>query len=147
MRLEHLLSLGGMLLGLSWSASAAGADDRSPEATIRAHIEAYNARDMEAFVAVLADTVELYEHPAKLLAKGIPQMRERYAVRFREPNLHAEILQRSVMGNVVVDHERVTRTFPEGTGTSEVIAIYEVAGGRIAKEWLILGPRRLDAKP
>jgi hypothetical protein len=91
--------------------------------------------------------VELYEHPAKLLARGIPQMRERYAVRFKEPNLHARILQRTVMGNVVVDHERITRTFPEGAGTSEAVAIYEVVGGKIAKEWLILGPRQLDPKP
>ena len=121
--------------------------ERSPEATIRAHIAAYNARDMEAFVALLADSVELYEHPAKLLAKGIPQVRERYAVRFTDPNLHAEILQRTVMGSVVVDHERITRTFPEGTGTSEAVAIYEVVGGRIAREWLILGPRQLDGKP
>jgi hypothetical protein len=147
MRLEHLLPLGGVLLGLALPGGASAGGVRGPEATVRAHVDAYNAKDMEAFVAVLADSVELYEHPDKLLAKGIPQMRERYAQRFREPNLHAAVLQRTVMGNVVVDHERVRRTFPEGPGWLEAIAIYEVAGGRIAKEWLILGPRRLDAKP
>jgi putative hydrolase of HD superfamily len=51
------------------------------------------------------------------------------------------------MGNVVVDHERVTRTFPEGRGVLDAVAIYEVENGKIAKVWLILGPKTLDAKP
>jgi hypothetical protein len=33
--------------------------------------------------------------------------------RFQEPNLEAVLLKRTVMGSIVVDHERVTRTFPE----------------------------------
>ena len=67
-------------------------------------------------LATYAEDAQLLEHPAKLLATGLVQMRERYAARFKEPNLHAAIVKRIVMGNVVVDHERVTRTFPEGTG-------------------------------
>jgi hypothetical protein len=34
-----------------------------------------------------------------------------------------------VFGNMVVDQERVTRTFPEGPGQIDVIAIYEIEGG------------------
>ena len=49
--------------------------------------------------------------------------------------------------NVVVDHEKVTATLPEGRGLIEAIAIYEVQGGKIAKAWLIYGPRVLDPKP
>jgi hypothetical protein len=48
------------------------------------------------------------------------------------------------MGKMVIDHERVTRTFPEGPGTIELIAIYEVQNGKIAKAWFIFGPRQLS---
>ena len=118
----------------------------SPEAIVQAQVEAYNARDIDAFLATYAEDAQLFEHPAKLLATGSVQMRERYAARFKEPHLHAVIVKRIVMGNVVVDHERVTRTFPEGTGVVEAVAIYEVQNGKIAKVWLIVGPKTLDAK-
>ncbi len=119
----------------------------SPETIVQAQVEAYNARDIDAFLATYAEDAQLFEHPAKLLATGSVQMRERYAARFKEPNLHAVIVKRIVMGNVVVDHERVTRTFPEGTGVLDAVAIYEVQNGKIAKGWLIVGPKTLDAKP
>jgi hypothetical protein len=114
---------------------------------VQAQFDAYNARDIDAFVATYTKDAQLFEHPAKLLAAGSAQFRERYAPRFKEPNLHAVIVTRIVMGNTVIDHERVTRTFPEGTGVLDAIAIYEVQGGKIAKAWLILGPKSLDAKP
>lgn len=47
------------------------------------------------------------------------------------------------MGNTVVDHELVTRNFPEGKGQVEVICIYEVQDGKIAKAWFKMGERRL----
>jgi hypothetical protein len=50
-----------------------------------------------------------------------------------------------VMGSFVVDHERVTRTFPEGAGTVELLMIYEVQDGRITKAWSIAGAKTLDA--
>jgi hypothetical protein len=52
-----------------------------------------------------------------------------------------------VVGNKVVDQEVVTRTFPEGTGHIDVIAVYEVKGDKIANAWFILGSPVLDAQP
>ena len=48
------------------------------------------------------------------------------------------------VGNVVVDQEMVTRTFPEGTGQVEVLAIYEVHGEKIANAWFKMGTPILD---
>ena len=48
---------------------------------------------------------------------------------------------------MVIDHEKVTRTFPEGTGTIELVAIYEVQNGKIAKAWFIFDAMTLDGKP
>jgi len=87
----------------------------------------------------------MFEHPAKLLARGSAALRERFVARFQEPNLHARLLKRIVMGNTVIDHERVTRTFPEGAGTMELVMIYEVKKGRIATAWSIAGTRVLDS--
>jgi hypothetical protein len=62
------------------------------------------------------------------------------------PNLHAALIKRVVMGNIVVDHEKVTRTFPDGLGTLELLMIYDVQNGRIARAWSLVGTRMLDAK-
>ena len=118
-----------------------------PEAIVQAQLEAYNARDLNAFLATYAEDAQLFEHPSKLLASGVAQLRERYAARFAEPNLHALVIKRIVMGNFVIDHERVTRTFPAGTGTLDAIAMYEVQGPRITRVWFIFGAPVLHPKP
>lgn len=127
-------------------ANAATVPTPEPEVIVQAQLEAYNAHDIDAFVATYADDAQIFEHPAKLLAVGSAQLRERYVARFKEPNLHAVIAKRIVMGNTVVDHERITRTFPEGPGTLEAVAIYEIQGGKIAKVWLVMGPKTLSTK-
>jgi hypothetical protein len=38
------------------------------------------------------------------------------------------------------------RDFPDGTGNVDVIAIYQVDNGKIAKAWFKIGERVLDAK-
>ena len=118
----------------------------TPESIVQRQLDAYNARDLDALMATYADDIELYEHPANLLASGAAQVRERQAVRLAEPNLHAKLIQRMVMGNMVIDQEIVTRTFPEGTGRIEMIATYLVQENRIAKAWFIFGKKTLDGK-
>jgi hypothetical protein len=121
-------------------------DHDTPAAVVQRQLDAYNARDIDALLATYAPDARQYEHPAKLLASGHAEMRERMAVRFQEPNLHARLLQRVVMGNVVIDHERVTRTFPEGSGSVDMVAIYEVTDGRIVSASVQVGNKRLDAQ-
>ena len=116
------------------------------ESVVQAQVDAYNARNIDAFLATYADDAQLFEFPDKLIAKGSAQLRERYDARFKEQGLHAEIVKRIVLGNTVVDHERVRRMFPEGPGTVEAIAIYEVENGKIAQAWLRLGEKKLDLK-
>ena len=117
-----------------------------PAAVVQRQLDAYNARDVDALLATYADDAQTFEHPSKLLASGSVQLRERFRGRFQEPNLHAALIKRVVMGNIVVDHEKVTRTFPEGPGTLELLMIYDVQNGRIARAWSIVGTKRLDAK-
>lgn len=116
----------------------------NPEVVVQRQLEAYNARNLGELLEIYAPDACLWEHPSRLIAQGTDALRERFAARFAEPNLHAHLRQRMVMGNLVVDHETVTRTFPEGPGTLELIMLYEVRDGRIAQAWNLVGPKRLD---
>lgn len=116
----------------------------SPEAIIQQQLDAYNARDLEAWLATYADDAQQFEHPGKLVASGKAEIRERSRLRFEEPNLYARLIQRSVMENMVIDHEEVTRTFPEGTGTIRLVAIYQVVNGKIQSGSFLFGTKILD---
>ncbi len=118
----------------------------TPEAVVQRQLDAYNARDIDALMDTYAVDVQTFEHPATLLADGAAALRQRQIVRFQEPNLHARLINRIVSGNTVIDHEQVTRTFPEGPGTLDLIAIYEVRNGKIAKAWFISGAKALEAR-
>jgi len=114
-----------------------------PAAVVQSQLDAFNARDLDALLATYADDAQMFEHPSKLLASGSAAFRERFTARFQEPNLHATLLSRTVIGSIVIDHEEVLRTFPEGSGKLELVMIYEVQNGRIAKAWSIAGPKTL----
>ena len=118
----------------------------APESVVQRQLDAYNTRDVDALLATYADDAQHFEYPATLLASGAAELRERFTARFREPNLHARLLRRIVMGPVVIDHEEVTRTFPEGPGRIELVAIYEVSDGKIASARFISGTKTLDFK-
>lgn len=105
----------------------------SPLAVVQAQLDAFNARDIDALMATYAPDAEQYQLHGALLARGHEQMRTRYLARFEEPDLHARLVSRTIMENIVVDAEIITRNFPEGPGTLEMLCIYEVADGRIQK--------------
>jgi hypothetical protein len=114
------------------------------EAIVQKQLEAYNARDLDAFVATYTEDVQLFDLPDKLVTSGRAELRERYARRFADPLLHATIVNRIVLGDTVVDHERLRRGSPEGPGTLEAIAVYHVRDGKIAKVWFERGEFKLD---
>jgi hypothetical protein len=118
-----------------------------PETVVQRQLDAFNARNIDALLAVYAEDAQSFEHPSKLLASGPAELRQRFTARFQEPNLHAALLKRIVAGAFVVDHEKVNRTFPEGAGEIELVMIYEVKDGRIAKAWTIAGAKILFAAP
>jgi hypothetical protein len=120
-------------------------DDVSSSAQhiVQAQLDAYNARDIDSFMRWWSHDCQYYEFPSKLLASGSAEIRERHIVRFREPNLFGRLLSRIVAGDMVIDHETVVRTFPEGAGEVDVVAIYQVKDGKIANAWFRMGPNRI----
>lgn len=116
-----------------------------PAAVVQAQLDAYNAKDIDALMRTYAPDARQFTLHGPLLAEGVAQIRPRYEARFAEPDLHARLLSRTVLGNFVTDLEVVTRNFPEGEGSVEMLCIYEVVDGRIARASFAAGATTLFA--
>lgn len=98
--------------------------------TVERQLQAYNARDADAFAACYANDVVIEELDGDVLMRGREEVRRLYGELFAtHPRLHSEIRSRIRVGSWVVDEERV-----EGLEEDEVhvVAIY-----RFAKNGLI----------
>ncbi|MBX9298668.1 nuclear transport factor 2 family protein [Chromobacterium vaccinii] len=107
------------------------------ERIVQAQLDAYNARNLEAFAACYADDVKVYRLPSMALSlSGRAALADHYATkRFNLPRLHAALLHRIVQGNRVIDHEDVTL---DGENRMRAVAIYDVnADGLIAAVWFV----------
>jgi hypothetical protein len=104
------------------------------ELPVQRQLDAYNARNLESFVAQYAEDIKVFRPPeAEPAISGKAALAEHYKNnRFNLPNLHAELLGRFVLGNKVIDHERIVGV---GTEIMEAAAVYEVAGEHIQTVW------------
>ncbi|KPF70351.1 steroid delta-isomerase [beta proteobacterium AAP99] len=106
------------------------------EVPVQEQLDAYNAHDVARFVACYTEDVQVFRLPGTEPAMvGRAAMAVHYSKhRFNIPTLHAELVNRMVMGNKVIDHERIhgVREAPY-----EAAAIYEVRGGLIATVWFL----------
>ena len=109
-----------------------------PAGPVQRQLDAYNARDLEAFVAEYADDVQMFKPPApQPVIEGKRAMAAHYAAhRFNTPGLHAELVNRMVFGNTVIDHERITGIGPDCV---DAAVVFEVRGALIAKVWFFGG--------
>ncbi|TFV93962.1 steroid delta-isomerase [Oxalobacteraceae bacterium OM1] len=108
-------------------------EDTSPLAVVQAQLDAFNAKDVDALMRTYAPDAEQFALHGERLAKGHDELRPRYMARFKEPDLFARLLSRTVIGNIVTDLELISRNFPEGLDTLEMLCIYEVVNGRIQR--------------
>ena len=119
-----------------------------PSAVVQAQLDAHHAKDLDRLLATYAADAdadaEQFTLHGELLAKGHDELRARYAARFVEPDLHARLLSRTVVGTVVVDVKGITRNFPAGLGSVEMLCINEVADGLIHKASFVLGAKTLN---
>ena len=116
---------------------------KTPEVVVQAQLAAYNAKDLPGLLATYAPDAEQYVLHGELLAKGHAAIAERFRQRFTEPDLHARLLHRTLFGEFVVDLEAVTRNFPQGKGTVELLCVYQVVDGLIVKASFAFGPQQL----
>lgn len=106
----------------------------TPEDLAQRQLNAYNFRNIDAFLEPYADDVEIYMFPDKLQSKGKEAMRQGYTQMFENiPNLHCELVNRIVLGDTVIDQERVQM----GNQIVEAIAIYHIENGKIKKVYFM----------
>jgi len=99
-------------------------------------LDAYNSRDIDAFLIPYADSVEVYTFPDQLQYTGKDKMRQVYTSMFdKATDLHCTLVNRVVQGNTVIDHEEVL--FQEGYPAMKAIAIYEIENNKIAKVYFV----------
>jgi imidazolonepropionase-like amidohydrolase len=107
----------------------------TPVALVTRQVNAYNTGNIDAFLEPYSDDIELYTYPDKLIYKGKDNMRKDYAQMFKElPNLHCEIKERIIQGNIIIDKESISgiaKTKIEGT------AIYHIENNKIKKVFFI----------
>ena len=109
----------------------------SPETVVQRQVEAYNARDIDAFLSLYAVDMVIRRLPSgEVIAEGRDAIRARWGKRFADnPELHCTITQRIVHGDWVVDHELVTGV--ESRPRIRAVATYEVRDGLIQNVWFL----------
>ncbi len=102
----------------------------TPEQIVQRQINAYNAKNIDAFLDTYADTIEIFNFPNESTLKGKEHLRSKFTKTFESPSsLYCEIKNRMVMGTKIIDEEYVHF----GDHKYSVVAIYEIEDGKIAK--------------
>jgi uncharacterized protein (TIGR02246 family) len=103
---------------------------------VQAQANAYNARDVEAFLSTYADDAVVKFASSGTVLTGKAALRERYGGLFsRYPKNHARIAERRTEGEtIVLDHEIITGRAPDKPDPWDVGWVrYEVSGGLIRR--------------
>lgn len=106
----------------------------SSEQIIQANLEAYNGRDIDLFMSFFSEEIELKNFDTgEVTASGITEIRKLYKGLFdASPNLHSEILKRTVFSNKIIDHEYITGR--NGSAEPlELVLIYETRDNKIIR--------------
>jgi hypothetical protein len=108
----------------------------SPAATVQRQIESFNAHDLQGFLALFAEDLEVSEIPAGTMAPiGKARLRELYAERFSaNPDLHASAEAQMVSGDFVIQKERIRGQAGKKEALDTVV-IYQVKAGKIVRMW------------
>lgn len=118
----------------------------TPEAVVQANIDAYNAHDLDAYIATFAPSATFGQLGGRILLDSRDAMKGFYRQFFdARPTVRCEIKQRSVMGPFVIDFQQISDpaltaagedTVPESKPpVMEALVISEVREGRISKVW------------
>jgi hypothetical protein len=109
----------------------------SPAEAAQRQLDAYNARDLEAFLAAYAPDCTVRAFPSgELMMEGHAAMRARYGALFAaHPLLDCTLLTRVEHEVFAIDHEEVA-----GLRDAErvyAVAMYEVRDGLIRNVWFL----------
>lgn len=119
---------------------------KNHESLIQQQLDAYNNKDVDGWLSTYAPDARQYLLHGECIASGHAELRKNIEERLKESDLHARLLHRTVMNNIVVDHEVVTRNFSQGKGEIEMLCIYEIRQGLIQSASFSIGESRIFEK-
>ena len=91
---------------------------------VEAQLAAYNAHDVDAFMACYTTDCVVDDVDGSRLLTGHAEMRPRYVALFASsPKLHCEIASRVCIGDYVIDEERITGRVPD---LRRAVVIYRI---------------------
>lgn len=101
-------------------------------AIAQGQLDAYNVQDLDTHAGFYADNMVIANLNETPNLEGIEAYRERMAGVFSGfPSNKVELLNRMVLGNKVIDHEKVMRS--PSAEPFEVVAIYTIENDKIAR--------------
>lgn len=116
------------------------AQSQTPVELADLQLKGYNERNINLFLEAYSDSVKVYSFPNKLLYTGKETMRMNYAGMFSNlTDLHCTIKSRMVLGNTVIDEERVL--IRKDQPLLEAIAIYKIEAGKIQEVYFVMKDR------
>lgn len=133
--IKHVMLRSILLFSFLWAGvfvPTQAQQTETPEALVQRQLEAYNNRDLDAFMDTFHEEVSFYGfRKNEPFAKGQEAVRKLFAQLFeKSPNLHSNVVKRIVIGNTVIDHEHITGR--QGTDEMlQIVMIYEVKDGAI----------------
>ncbi len=109
-----------------------------PVVVIQQQLEAYNAGNLAEFMATFHPEAEVWRLGGEApFASGYDEVSALYARLFEQsPDLYSVVINRSVIGNKVIDYERITGRH----GSDEplyLVMVYEVKDGKIYRAYSI----------
>src|SRR4051812_27360375 len=99
------------------------------EGAVERQLAAYNAHDIDAFVACYHDRVVVEDATGKVLMRGIGELRQTYGPLFRDhPAVSAEVVHEARVGDYVVQEELVTGMAPDPVRAVAIFRVDDVEG-------------------
>jgi hypothetical protein len=106
---------------------------------VQEQLDAYNARDLERFLACYSSDAVLEDAGGRRLMEGREAMRAAYGTLFaNSPTLHAKVPNRIRVGEFVIDEERVSGlNLPGMPSEMHAAVIYRIRDGLIVNVRLL----------
>lgn len=106
------------------------------EEIVQKQLDFYNAHDLEGFISTYSDDIKIYNLiDNTIIMEGKELLKENYKERFDVLKVHAELVNRIVIGDKVIDHEHVS-----GLTKNDIVkavAIYEIEDCLIKRVWFV----------
>jgi len=102
--------------------------EATPLSIVNERMRAYNEHDIESFLKVYSEEIQVFTYPNKPLGeKGKEHLKNIFEPMFKEKNVSVVIHEQIAQGKYIINHETVTYAGK----AQKYVSIYEVEGGLI----------------